>query len=265
MRKCPSIHVLTIALALAATPAVAEGLFSGNWYLTLGGSGISAPTFEGSKDRKFFFSPIISVGRGGAPRFSSRNDNPSFAIYDTDVLRAGVVGKFVPGRDADTDDALRGLSEVKWGGEVGAFADLYMTDYLRARAEIRQGFRAHDGLVADVALDAFTDMAPDLRVSAGPRMSYATSGYTEAYYGVNATESAASGLSQYDPEGGITSYGAGGAITWDATDKLQVSAFTEYKRLAGPVADSSLVQERGSKNQLMFGLSASYKFGVSFD
>jgi outer membrane protein len=25
------------------------------------------------------------------------------------------------------------------------------------------------------------------------------------------------------------------------------------------------VEERGSKNQLMFGVSASYKFGVSFD
>ncbi len=96
-------------------------------------------------------------------------------------------------------------------------------------------------------------------------MTYATSGYTQAYYGVNATESAASGLSQYDPDGGITSYGAGGAITWDATDKLSMSAFTEYKRLAGPAADSSLVKEEGSRNQLMFGVSASYKFGVSLD
>mgnify|MGYP002776793029 CR=1 FL=1 len=186
---------------------------------------------EGSKNRKLFFQPIISVGRGGTPRFSSRNDNPSFAIYDTDVLRAGVVGKFLPGRDAGTDNALQGLSEIKWGGELGGFADIYVTDYLRARAELRQGIRSHDGLVADIAVDAFTDVAPGLRVSAGPRMTYATSGYTQAYYGVNASESAASGLSQYDPDGGITSYGAGGAITWDAlppemADEIQVMITT---------------------------------------
>lgn len=257
--------IFAATVAVSSSPALADGFFSGNWYVTLGGAGISAPTFEGSKDRKLFFSPIISVGRGGAPRFSSRNDNPSFAIYDTDVLRAGVVGKFVPSRDADTDDALRGLSEVEWGGELGGFADVYVTDWMRARAELRQGIRAHDGLVADIAVDAFTDIAPDLRISAGPRLTFATSGYTQAYYGVNATESAASGLSQYDPDGGITSYGAGGAITWDATEKISMSAFTEYKRLSGPAADSSLVEERGSKNQLMFGVSASYKFGVSFD
>lgn len=265
MHKARLACLLFASVALVATPAFADGFFSGNWYVTLGGAGISAPTFEGSKSRKLFFQPIISVGRGGTPRFASRNDNPSFAIYDTDVLRAGVVGKFLPGRDGGTDDALKGLSEVKWGGELGGFADLYVTDYLRARAELRQGIRSHDGLVADIAVDAFTDIAPGLRVSAGPRMTYATSGYTQAYYGVNASESAASGLSQYDPDGGITSYGAGGAITWAATDKLSMSAFTEYKRLAGPAADSSLVKEEGSRNQLMFGVSASYKFGVSLD
>lgn len=265
MNKLRIVAILAASVAVSSSPALAEGFFSGNWYVTLGGAGISAPTFEGSKDHKLFFSPIISVGRGGAPRFSSRNDNPSIAIYSSDVLRAGVVGKFVRGRDAGDDDALRGLSDVDWGGELGGFADVYVTDWMRARAEVRQGIRAHDGLVVDVAVDAFTDIAPDLRVSAGPRMTFATSGYTDAYYGVNAAESAASGLSQYDPDGGITSYGAGGAITWNATDKIAMSAFTEYKRLAGPAADSSLVEERGSKNQLMFGVSASYKFGVSFD
>ncbi len=265
MQRASFAVLLAASIAFGVSPAFADGLFSGNWYVTLGGAGISAPTFEGSKNRKLFFQPIISVGRGGTPRFASRNDNPSFAIYSTDVLRAGVVGKFLPGRDAGTDDALAGLAEIKWGGELGGFADVYVTDWMRARAELRQGIRSHDGLVADIAVDAFTDVAPGLRVSAGPRMTYATSGYTEAYYGVNASESATSGLSQYDPDGGITSYGAGGAITWDATDKLSMSAFTEYKRLAGPAADSSLVKEEGSRNQLMFGVSASYKFGVSFD
>ena len=168
MNKVRIVACLAASVAATSSPALAEGFFSGNWYVTLGGAGISAPTFEGAKDNKFFFSPIISVGRGGAPRFSSRNDNPSFAIYDTDVLRAGVVGKFVRGRDAGDDKALRGLSEVDWGGELGGFADVYVTDWLRARAELRQGIRAHDGLVADIAVDAFTDIAPDLRVSAGP-------------------------------------------------------------------------------------------------
>ncbi|CAH0339760.1 MipA/OmpV family protein [Rhizobium sp. CECT 9324] len=265
MRNAARAIILSSCALAFAGQAKAEGFWSGNWYLTLGGSGISAPKFEGAKDNKLFFSPIISLGRGNQPRFSSRNDSASFAIYDTDVVRAGVAGKFIPGRDAGDADELIGLSEIKWGGEIGGFADVYVTDYLRARAELRQGIRSHDGLVADLALDAFTDIAPDLRISGGPRATYATSGYTKAYYGVDAGESAASGLTEYHPDGGFTSVGAGAAITWDATEKLQMSAFTEYKRLTGPAADSSLVEERGSKNQLTFGVSASYKFGFSLD
>jgi outer membrane scaffolding protein for murein synthesis (MipA/OmpV family) len=36
-------------------------------------------------------------------------------------------------------------------------------------------------------------------ISAGPRVSFASSDYFDAYYGVNADEAAASGLAEYDP------------------------------------------------------------------
>ena len=70
----------------------------------------------------------------------------------------------------------------------------------------------------------------------------------------------ASGLSEYDPDGGIGSVGVGGAIDWKTTDQFTTSLFGEYQRLVGPAADSSLVQERGSVNQFTFGVSASYRF-----
>ena len=113
MRNATRAIVLSSCALAFAGQANAEGFWSGNWYLTLGGSGISAPKFEGAKDNKLFFSPIISLGRGNQPRFSSRNDSASFAIYDTDVLRAGVAGKFIPGRDAGDADELIGLANVR--------------------------------------------------------------------------------------------------------------------------------------------------------
>ena len=59
------------------------------------------------------------------------------------------------------------------------------------------------------------------------------------------------------------SAGVGAAITWQATDKIETSAFAEYKRLMGPAADSSLVKERGSRDQFLIGLSATYRFDFS--
>src|SRR5690606_32773669 len=94
----------------------------------------------------------------------------------------------------------------------------------------------------------------------GPRASWASEGYFDAYYGVNLAESAATGLGTYSPGSGLRSYGVGGAATWKATDQLTTSVFAEYARLAGPAADSSLVRQKGSGTQVTVGASAVYRF-----
>lgn len=236
----------------------------GDWYLTLGAAGIGAPAFEGASDMEFGVSPIISLGKvGPEARFVSRNDNISLSVYDGGALRAGIAGKLIWERDSDDFDELKGLDPVRFGGELGVFAEVYPTDWLRVRGEVRHGIRSHDGVVADLSADAFYDVTDTIRLSGGPRVSAATSGYFDAYYGVNAGESAASGLSTFDPDGGLRSFGVGGAITWKTTENLTTSLFAEYSRLQGSAADSSIVQERGSKDQFMIGVSAAYKFNFS--
>ena len=115
-------------------------------------------------------------------------------------------------------------------------------------------------MVADVAVDAFKDATEKVRISGGPRFSMASADYFDTYYGVDAEESKKSGLKEYDPGGGFKSVGAGGAITWKATDRVTASLFAEYAHLVGPAADSSLVKQRGSKDQFMIGISTTYRF-----
>ncbi|TGT32123.1 MipA/OmpV family protein, partial [Mesorhizobium sp. M4B.F.Ca.ET.169.01.1.1] len=111
-------------------------------------------------------------------------------------------------------------------------------DWRPARAGLRHGIRSHNGFVADSTAAAFCDITPTVRISGGPRVTFASSNYFDAYYGVNATEAAASGLSEYHPGGGVKSTGLGGAITWKVTEPMTASVFTEYSRLMGPAADS---------------------------
>jgi MipA family protein len=240
--------------------------WSGDWSLTVGAAGLVAPRFEGSKDWIFKVSPMVSLSRQGSEvRFSSRNDNPSFGFVDTGVFRAGVAGKLVFKRDGDTARQLKGLDPIKFGAELGGFAEVYPTDNIRIRGEVRKGIRSHDGVVADVALDVFDDLSPTVRVSGGPRLSFATAEYFDAYYGVSAGESARSGLPRYNPGGGIKSVGSGAAITWKTTDTITTSVFAEYERLLGTAADSPLVKRRGSPNQFTVGLSATYRFDFTLD
>jgi MipA family protein len=267
-KRFPS-SILVAGLMLASpTGALAEGaggLFDwvhGDWKLIVGATGMVAPDFEGAKDLMFSVSPIISLGKAGPEaRFTSRNDGISFSLYDNGAVRAGLNGKIILERDGDTADELEGLDPVRFGAEIGGFAEIYPTDWLRVRGEVRQGIRSHTGVVADLRVDAFKDITPSVRVSGGPRISFASQDYFESYYGVNATEAANSGLSEYSPDGGgIKSIGFGGAYDWKVTEKLTTSVFSEYARLMGEAADSSLVEERGSPNQFTFGVSAAYRF-----
>ncbi|SEL68745.1 outer membrane protein [Xaviernesmea oryzae] len=259
------IAVLIAGLPLASAKA-GDHLWSGDWSLTLGGSIANGPSFYGARDRKFLFSPIIALGKQGkVERFVSRNDSASLPLYESDRVRFGVAARLLSARDDGTSGDLKGLSEVKFGGEAGVFAEAYPADWLRARAEVRHGIRSHHGTVVDLQVDAFTDITSTVRLSGGPRATYGTSAFGRAYYGVNDEEAAASGLAPYDPASGWQSVGAGGALTWKATDALETSAFVEYRHMVGVAADSSLVRQKGSDNQLTVGLSANYRFDFTLD
>lgn len=232
--------------------------------MTVGAAGLFLPEYEGDDRYRFVMQPIISLGtQGNQRRFVSRNDNISIGLFDTDVVRFGPTGKLVFGRDGGDSSDIAGLDPIRFGLELGGFAETYLTDWARVRGEVRRGIRAHDGIIADLAVDGFTNLTPTVQVSAGPRLSYANARYFDAYYGVSSAESQASGLALYKPGSGVRSVGFGGAIKWDVTDNVQTSVFGEYSRLTGPAADSSLVRQRGSKNQFTIGLSASYRFDFS--
>ena len=166
------LSALVVSLALPAAAQENSGFFDwihGDWYLTVGAAGFVAPEFEGASNMVFRATPMISLGKAGPQaRFTSRNDNISLSLIDTGAIRAGAVGRIVFGRDADDSDDLAGLDDVRWGAELGAFAEAYPLDWLRVRGEVRQGLRAHEGVVGDIYVDAFKDVTETIRVSGGP-------------------------------------------------------------------------------------------------
>jgi outer membrane scaffolding protein for murein synthesis (MipA/OmpV family) len=68
----------------------------------------------------------------------------------------------------------------------------------------------------------------------------------KSWFGVNANESARSGLRQYHASAGVKSVGFGVAATWMANKHWLVTGNVAYQQLVGSAANSPIVQRRGS-------------------
>jgi len=233
------------------------------WILTLRGNLRAQPTYPGADDLSFIGYPSFSLRRAGtAERFSAPDDGLSFSFLDDSTLRFGAVGRFVGGRYLQDDRRLTGLNKINWAIEPGLFVEYWPVDFLRARAEIRHGVNGHDGFVADLGLDLVQTFGA-FTVSAGPRLSLGDSEFTRTYFGVTPEEAALNGrVEAYRPSGGITSVGATASVSYNWSEQWATTAFVSYERLVGDAADSPIVQEFGSENQIGLGLTLSYSFAV---
>jgi outer membrane protein len=195
-----------------------------------------------------------------AGSFRSPRDGFSFGILDYGRFRAGPTTKVKLARNEGDDPVLRGLGDVPWAFEAGAFVEYWVVDWLRTRAELRQGFNGHHGLAAEVTADLVVPVAPKLTFSGGPRLSLASSAATSPYFSITAAQSAASGLPVYDARGGLRSYGAGAQARYEWSRVWATHLFVEYERLTGYAANSPLVTQRGSRDQIQVGMGVTYSF-----
>jgi outer membrane protein len=242
----------------AGQPAVAP-----DWTVTVGIEGRVLPAFEGSDRYVLAPYPIVEIRRGGtARRFSAPRDGFGVAILDAGSFRLGPAGKVSLPRREEDDDALRGLGDVDWTVEAGIFIEYWPLHWLRTRAEVRHGFGGHAGVVAELTADLVAPVTRQLTLSAGPRLTLATAEALEPYFGVNAAQSAATGLPVFSPEGGVRAVGAGVQARQQWTPQWATNVFLEYDRLLGDAADSPVLSRGGSADQITVGLGMSYTFDI---
>lgn len=231
-----------------------------NWYLTLGAGVRYQPDYTGSNDYVFAARPIISLGKGLKSTWWSAEDDPtlSIGVFSGQGWRIGFSGDLLWKRSAKVNPALVVVPETKFGAEAGGFVEFYPASWLRARADLRRGIVAHDGLVADLKLDAFTNIGP-WTLGVGPRMRIASADYVRTYFGTWGAMPGTGGLLQRFNTG-VHTVGALAQVTYHWSDHFQTTAYVEYKHLVGDATRSPIVRPFGSRDSLTVGLSASYSF-----
>ncbi|MDO5613386.1 MAG: MipA/OmpV family protein [Paracoccus sp. (in: a-proteobacteria)] len=167
--------------------------------------------------------------------------------------------RMVGARDAGDSDHLAGLEEIDRAYELGARFS-YGIGQVTGYATLRRGFGGHEGVVGTLGARYRTDVSDRLTVWTGVSVDYANSSYMDTYFGVSADESAASGLSAYDPGAGFKSAAARIEARYAINDTTALLGEVEYGRLIGDAADSPVVLDKNQPS-VRIGVTRRFSFG----
>jgi MipA family protein len=257
------VGLASMPVSASASEEKKPGPATQTWIVTIGGWTYAQPLFEGSDEFGLGVKPILSIRRPGTREWLSLpTDHGGMTLFSTSNFRVGPSLNFIQRRKQDDSSALRGLGDVDWALEVGAFAEYWLTDFARTRVEVRRGFNGHEGFVADFAADFVWRPLPAWTLTLGPRLSLVDDEYMRAYFSVTPAQAVTSALPAFDARGGLKSTGAVVSVTYQWTPQFATMAYGEYARLLGDAADSPIVTQRGSPDQFTAGIGAKYSFSV---
>ncbi|GLK67209.1 MipA/OmpV family protein [Hansschlegelia plantiphila] len=244
-------------------PATAVAVDDG-WTATLKGTGVYGPLFEGSNKYGFSGYPGLAIRKKSEPwKIGAPDDGFGIAIVNMPWLQFGPVARVRAERDSSDVKRFYGMKDIDWAVEPGAFLEVYPTENIRLRGELRHGVSGHHGFVGNLAADYIFTVG-NLALTAGPRVEIGDHKFMDKYYGVTASEAAQSSrASEYDAGGGVKSVGFTAAATYAWNENWSTTAFGRYDQLVGDAADSPVAKKLGTKSSFTAGVGVGYSFDWS--
>lgn len=247
-------------LAVPVSPNAAEP--DNQWRFSAGAGIASLPEYPGADSQRTRVVPVISAtyGRffiGGEPG-SGSPAGVGFDLYRHGGWRLGVSAHGDLTRRKESDDPrLSGLGDVDPALRVGLFG-AYSTERFVLRASVGSDVSSSEQGTL-VRLDALARFRPSerLTLAAGPGLTWANDEYTRTFFGVDALQSARSGLPQYEAKSGINSARFSVGANYQIDRSWSVGANFIAARLQGDAADSPVTAD---KSQSFAALFAAYRF-----
>ena len=265
--RTPSLAlIMGVLLAMRSTrSAAADEAFPDRWQFTAGVGAADVPLYPGSDLRRYRVLPLFNVSYGRfflgdaeAPG-SSAGGGLGVNLYQDSHWRFGaaVSGDFVSPRKASNDPHLHGLGDISATAHASLFGS-YTLDWVTLHTHVATDIAGHgEGTLVGFDLQGRYRPIERLTLSAGPSLSWASGPYMRTFFGVDAAQSAASGLPQFQASSGLEAVGLSLGAAYQLTGNWRLGARASFSRLRGDAADSPIT-ETGAQNSYM--LSAIYHF-----
>lgn len=269
--------VLAAAMIAFALPAAAEGAKDkgdSDWEIMVGLGAMYGPNFEGSDTSTVGVLPMFNVTWRDRVFFGMEN-GLGVHVYKTDKMRISTSIGYDGGRDEDDSKLLSGLGDVDGSATLNASIE-YELGPITPFAEVSQHLGGSNGLQAEFGIEAGLPIAVLLgkrefrnkdataaHVRNGTMLmaeistDWASDSYMQDYFGVNARQSAASGLGQFNAGAGFKSVNASVGMMVPLGEHLMLNSRVGYSQLIGDAADSPITRDDG---QFTAGLFLAYRF-----
>lgn len=261
-----------------ASKGADRGVFAGDW-VTVGIGAGYGPSYDGSDDYVLFPAPLAQGSVGGF-EFGARGpglyvDMIADSNSDNNVkFLAGPLVRVRMDRNSNVkkDPIVGLLGKEKVAVEIGATTGVSFSkvinpyDTLTVGSDIQWDIAgAHKGRLISPSITYSTPLSTAIFTSLILSATHIDENYADTYFSIDQAGSAASGLPQFDADGGWKSYGAsllGGVdLSGDARDGgWGVYSFVSYSRMTGDAAKSPVTSLRGDADQWFVAGGVSYTF-----
>jgi len=232
------------------------------WSVGVGAGVITSPAYRGASTYRARPIPALSVRRGDD--FALSGLEASYTPLRAGPWTAGAKARFRFGqRERDNQVAMRGLGDVSPSVELGGFVGFGRGPVTLTAALAQDVAGGHGGQVATLGAAYSVPLrrtaAGPVLLSAGPSVTWGSGKFNRSYYGVDAGQSARSGLAPYRPGAGLESAGLSANLIAPLSRRVTFVAVAGYDRLAGEAAASPRVRGLGSRDQGVVGAFLTYR------
>lgn len=233
------------------TASTAERERSDHWTL---GAGVAArPEYQGSDDYSADPVPLFDIQYG---RFFAKTDEGIGAnIVDTPRFTAGAGVNLMDGYDGD--DVAQGVDDADIALGARIFASTRLKGVVATLAATQAVTDTDRGLLVDAELAYPITASERFTITPSVGVAWANDKYMDGYFGIDASESAASGLRQYRPTNGFKDVSFRISARYRITDSISGIGAVGVSHLLGEAADSPIV-ERETQPVAFVGLAYTF-------
>ena len=220
--------------------------------IRVGAVALSGQRYQGSNEQKVSVVPGIFFQ---APNglFADPLNGIGYSFEPQGSLQYGLRVNLETGRSVE--DALPGFEKIKARANPGAYANYTVNDKLTLRSALRLGMgEAADGRLIHLGASYKVYQAGFFGVSLNASIKYADSNYMQSYFGVSPTQSAASGLTAYQPAAGFTAAKVGLTAATPLSREIFVFVNASLQRLTGDAANSPIVNKKTQPTAFIGGV-----------